>query len=138
MRTHPSGRALTILTCGSLVASSTWLVSRLKAQEEARVNPFERFQTGTQEGGAPAPSPASGADVHRRKVDDLMRQARLAMRQSDPAEALRLVKTADSLARQFKVPFGPDEQSPAQLLRVLEGPNAAAAMSAPPAQSPVT
>ena len=115
-------KTLTMLTCGGLVATSAWLTGRLKAQDEAKVNPFERQKGDAPAGAGPAASAQSGVDVNRRKVDDYMRQARLAMRQGDTAEALRLAKTADSLARQFRVPFRPDEATPAQLITVIEGP----------------
>lgn len=114
------------MMCGGLVAGSLWLSDRAFAQE-----PFPPAD-GSATRVAPAP------DVARRRVQDYLSQAQQAWRAGNRDQATRLALTADQLAREAGLTFGPNELSPGALLAEIQGlvpanPRAAAVPPANPA-----
>ena len=116
-------RYLGLVACGGLVAACVWINSQTNAQETATErNPFDRYKAGSTT-GAPASKSTRSAEVSRRRVEDQMRQARMAFGNGDTDEAMRLAKAAEQMARQFKVTFKKDEQTPAALISLIQGPS---------------
>ena len=116
-------RFLGLIACGGLVAASVWINSQTNAQETvSEQNQFDRYRTESPTGFNSAKL-AKTSDVNRRKVEDQMRQARLALRSGDSQEATRLATVAEQHARQFKVTFKADEQTPTALLALIQGPS---------------
>ncbi|MFO1005993.1 MAG: hypothetical protein U0929_08540 [Planctomycetaceae bacterium] len=116
-------RYLGLVACGGLVAACVWINSQTNAQESTTErNPFDRYNAGSTS-GAPASKSTRSAEINRRKVEDQMRQARKAFSDGDTDEAMRLAKVAEQMARQFKVTFKKDEQTPAALISLIQGPS---------------
>lgn len=131
--------------CG-LVAATVWIAHQTRAQEGfTEPNPFaESAQPADQPAPPPeepnpfvdpastpatpetepsaTPAASVGSEVSRRRVEDYLRQARLAWRQGDSAEALRLARTADRLAREWNVTFKSSEQTPSALIASFSSP----------------
>ena len=121
-------RYLGLVACGGLVTACVWINSQINAQESAtKRNPFDRDQTGSTS-GAPSSKSTRSAEVNRRRVEDQMRNARLAFGNGDTDEAMRLAKVAEQMARQFKVTFKKDEQTPTALISLIQGPSEAVAV----------
>ena len=115
-------RFLGLIACGGLVAASVWINSQTNAQETvSEQNPFDRYRAGSSSGNSPFKS-AKSSDVNRRRVEDEMRKSRLALRNGNSKEATRLASLADQMARQWKITFKADEQTPTELLALIEGP----------------
>lgn len=113
-------RFLGLIACGGLVAASVWINGQTNAEEATPdANPFERYRASSPNSSG---SSAKATDLNRRKVEDQMRQARLALRNGDADEALRLASTADQMARQWKVSFKANEQTPTALMALIQGP----------------
>lgn len=106
-------RILGLLICSGLLTTSVWLSKRTEAQEAMQLdtNPFAQLNQNS--------TPAS--DVNRRRVSDMLAQARAALRSGNQQEALRWAMTADQFARQQGVAFGATEQSPQKFLAELRG-----------------
>ena len=115
-------RFLGLIACGGLVAASVWINGQTNAQESvSEQNPFDRYRTGTSSGTTPSKS-AKSSDVNRRRVEDEMHKARIALRTGNSKEATRLASLADQMARQWKITFKADEQTPTELLTLIQGP----------------
>ncbi len=100
-------RVFGLIGCACLLTAVSFAYNAGQAQED----PFQGFMAaGDGLGGQ-----ASGGSV-RQRVDQLMVKARAAHRQGQIAEAVRLAKSAQSLARQFAVTFEATEITPDQLI----------------------
>ncbi|MCA9110299.1 MAG: hypothetical protein KDA52_10145, partial [Planctomycetaceae bacterium] len=132
-------RFIGLISCCGLAAATLWLANLTRAEEDfSEANPFAEAPSASTAKPAAEPNPfaadsamtpiasseqtSASTDVSRRRVDDRMRQARLAARQGDLSEALRLATSAQHMARQFGVTFKPGEQTPDSLLSALRSP----------------
>lgn len=119
-------RIFGIVACVCLAAATVWCVGQTHAQDAgvAAGQSFERYQrNGTVAEPASPAGPASWngpSDVARRKIEDELQKARVALREGRREEALRLAKLADQMAYQWKVRFGPDQVSPAEMIAMIE------------------
>ena len=68
----------------------------------------------------PANPPREGAEVARQRVESMMKNARRQMRLGEDASALRWAMAAEQLAERSELFFGPEEDPPADLVRMLQ------------------
>lgn len=68
----------------------------------------------------PAMLPADNSEVNRQRMEAMMITARRQMQQGEYDTALKWARAADQLTRRTELFFGPDEESPADLVRILE------------------
>ncbi|MFG0332825.1 MAG: hypothetical protein ACF8TS_05625, partial [Maioricimonas sp. JB049] len=119
-------RIFGIVACVCLAAATVWCVGQTHAQDAgvAAGQSFERQQRSTAAADPALPAgPASWdgpSDVTRRRIEDYLREARVALKEGRREEALRLAKAADQMAYQWKVRFGPDQVSPAEMVAMIE------------------
>ncbi len=68
----------------------------------------------------PVRSQAEASEVSRQRVEAMMKTARRQIQQGEYASALKWATAAEDLARRAELFFGPEEDPPADLVRVLQ------------------
>ena len=116
-------RFLGLIACGGLVAASVWINTQTNAQETvSEPNPFDRYRAGSSD-GTKSSKTAKSSDVNRREVEDHMRKARLALRSGKSEDAAVEARKAEQMARHWKLSFQENEQTPTELLALIQGPS---------------